>query len=141
VLPDDLDPVVVSRLLAKHYGDVPATARELKVPSPELRRLIWARPHLLDAAHEAMEVFVALAWGEVIRAVYSDDPRRQMWGAEKLLSSRFAQGHPLARAGPSPAIRAPSQQIVTRWADSPAEALKKAPASAREDAAGEALAE
>jgi hypothetical protein len=38
------------------------------------------------------------AQGEVIDAVYSDDPRRQMWGADKLLSSWLARDHPLAPA-------------------------------------------
>jgi hypothetical protein len=63
-----------------------------------MNRLTRARPHLLDEAHEEMEVVVARAQGEVIDAVYRDDPRRQMWGCDKLLSSWLARDHPLAPA-------------------------------------------
>ena len=66
-------------MLAKHYGDIPAAARELDVPIPDLRRLTWAKPDLLEEAElERMEV-IARAWGQLIEALYSDDPRRQMW--------------------------------------------------------------
>ena len=30
----DLDLAKVSRVLAKHYGDIPAAARELNIPTP-----------------------------------------------------------------------------------------------------------
>ena len=41
---------------------------------------------------------VARAQGEVIDAIYSDDPRRQQWGADKILSSWLARDHALAPA-------------------------------------------
>jgi hypothetical protein len=55
-------------------------------------------PHLLDEAHEEMELVVARASGELIRALYSDDPRRQMWASDKILSSWMARDSPLAPA-------------------------------------------
>ena len=57
-----LDLALVERVLAKHYGDISAAARELKVSGPDLNRLTWSKPHLLDDAHEEMEVVVARAW-------------------------------------------------------------------------------
>jgi hypothetical protein len=94
----DLDLVHVSRVLAKHRAYFPAAARELSVSAPDLRRLTWARPHLLDEAHEEMELVVIRAWSELIRALFSDDQRRQMWASDKILSSWMARDHPLSPA-------------------------------------------
>jgi hypothetical protein len=38
------------------------------------------------------------AQGEVIDAVYSNDPRRRQWGTDKILSSWLARDHALAPA-------------------------------------------
>jgi hypothetical protein len=108
----DLDLAHVSRTLAKHYGDICAAARELKVSGPDLKRLTWARPHLLDEAHDEMDVVVAVAWGELIRALDSDNPRRREWAAEKVLSSWVARNSPYA-----PARRGPLAGVVYRYAD------------------------
>jgi hypothetical protein len=59
----DLDLVHVSRTLAKHYGYIPTAARELGILPKDLRRLTWAKPHILDEAHEGMELVVISAWG------------------------------------------------------------------------------
>jgi hypothetical protein len=56
----------------------------------DLRRLTWAKPGLLEEAELERMGVIARAMGEVIQAVYSDDPRRQMWGCDKLLSSWLA---------------------------------------------------
>jgi hypothetical protein len=37
---EHLDLALVERVLAKHYGDIPASARELNISTPDLRRLI-----------------------------------------------------------------------------------------------------
>jgi hypothetical protein len=87
----DLDLAEVSRVLAKHYGDLGASARELAVPIPDLRRLTWAKPKLLEEAELERMGIIARAMSVVIQAVYSDDPRRQMWGCDKLLSSWLAR--------------------------------------------------
>jgi hypothetical protein len=94
----DLDPARVSRALVRHRAYFPTAARELGVSPADLRRLTWARPHLLDEAHEEMELVVIRAQGELIRAVFSDDPRRQMWASDRILSSWLARDHLLAPA-------------------------------------------
>jgi hypothetical protein len=88
----------VAHVLAKHYGDIYAAATDLGVSGPDLRRLTRAKPHLLDEAHEEMELVVARAWSVVIEAMYSDDPRRRMWASDKILSSWIARDSPLAPA-------------------------------------------
>ena len=111
----DLDLAEVSRVLAKHYGDLGASARELNVPIPDLRRLTWAKPKLLEEAELERMGIIARAMSVVIQAVHSD-PGRQMWGCDKLLSSWLARDHPLApaRRG-SRGIEAPPQQVTFRW--------------------------
>ena len=86
----NLDMDRVARVLAKHRGYFPTAARELGISPVDLKRLTWAKAHLLDEAHEEMEVVVALAWSEQIKAVYSDDPRRRERAADKILSSYAA---------------------------------------------------
>jgi hypothetical protein len=46
----DLSPAKVERMLEKHFGDIYAAARELGVSGPDLRRLTWAQPELLEHA-------------------------------------------------------------------------------------------
>jgi hypothetical protein len=116
----DLDLAQVSTVLAKHYGDIPAAARELHVSIPDLRRLTWAKPKLLEEAELERMGVIARAMGEVIQAVYSDDPRRQMWGCDKLLSSWLARDHPLAPAKRgSRGVEAPRRQVTFRWDSAP----------------------
>ena len=93
-----LDLARVARALAKHYGDFPAAARELNILAPDLRRLTWAKPELLEEAEDRCGEVVARAQSVVLQALYSDDPDRRMWGADKLLSSYLARNHPLAPA-------------------------------------------
>ena len=88
----------VARVLREHRAYFPTAARELGVLPADLKRLTWARPHLLDEAHEEMELVVVRAWSEMIKALYSEDLRRQMWAADKILSSHLARDHPLAPA-------------------------------------------
>src|ERR1700722_18071593 len=95
---EHLDLALVERVLAKHHAYFPAAASELGVLPADLKRLTWAKPHLLDEAHEEMEAVVARAWGQLIAALYSDDPRRQMWASDKIISSWMARDHPLAPA-------------------------------------------
>jgi hypothetical protein len=54
--------------LAKHYGDITRAAKELGIAAPDLRRLTWAKPKLLEAAHDEMFAIKARAEGEVIEA-------------------------------------------------------------------------
>jgi hypothetical protein len=47
---------------------------------------------------EKMDLVVALAWSRLIRAVFSNDPQRETWASDKILSSWLARKHPLAPA-------------------------------------------
>jgi hypothetical protein len=116
----DLDLAQVSRVLAKHYGDIPASARELRVSIPDLRRLTWAKPKLLEEAELEREGIIDRAWGQLIEALYSDDLRRQMWASDKIMSSWLARDHPLAPARRGRGVGAPEQQVVFRWASTSA---------------------
>jgi hypothetical protein len=49
----DLDLEAAGRELIRAGGNVSAAATALGVPTPDLRRLVYARPELLDAALEA----------------------------------------------------------------------------------------
>jgi hypothetical protein len=53
-------------------------------------------------ALEELELIVERAKGAVIEALYSDDPRRQQWAAEKIMRSYAARNHPLSPAGRRP---------------------------------------
>jgi hypothetical protein len=94
----DLDPARVVRALERSFGQIPQAARELGVSIPDLQRLTWARPGLLEEALEEHELAVQRAIGVVIQALYSDDLRRQMWASDKIMSSWLARDHPLAPA-------------------------------------------
>jgi len=75
-----------------------ARPEELGVSGPDLRRLTWSKPELLEEAQLECQVFVARAWGVLIEALDSDDPRRRLWAADKILSSWVARDHPLSPA-------------------------------------------
>ena len=135
----DLDLAEVSRVLAKHYGDIPASARELNIPTPDLRRLTWAKPKLLEEAELERMGVIARAWGQLIEALDSDDPRRQMWASDKIMSSWLARDHPLAPARRGAALSAAPQDRLSlggrrscdgraraRWADPCGSALWRA---------------
>jgi hypothetical protein len=96
----DLDMARVSRVLAEHHAHFPMAARELGVSEPDLRRLTWARPRLLDEAHEEMELVVRRARGELISALFDPDStdRRREWAADWILRSWIARDSPFAPA-------------------------------------------
>jgi hypothetical protein len=104
-------------MLEKHVGDIYAAARELGVPGPDLKRLTWAKPWLLENALEEHELAVLQAMGVVIEALDDPDPRRQRWAADKILSSWIARGHPFSPA-PAGGVRVAPRRIIVRWADS-----------------------
>jgi hypothetical protein len=94
----DLDLAVVERTLAKHYGDIPAAARELGVSGPDLKRLTWAKPQLLEEADLERMSIIAQVWHVLIAALDSEDWRRKRWASDKIMSSWLARDHPLAPA-------------------------------------------
>jgi hypothetical protein len=72
-----LDPDVVVEVLSRHGVNVTEAAAELCVASADLRRLLWARPQLADAAVEIEERRLDLAERNIFEALRSDDPRRR----------------------------------------------------------------
>ena len=76
VVPDSvehLDPDVVVEVLSRHGVNVTEAADELGVASADLRRLLWARPQLTDAAAEIEERRLDLAEKNIYEALHSDD--------------------------------------------------------------------
>jgi hypothetical protein len=72
-----LDADVVVDTLSRHGVNVSEAADELGVASADLRRLLWARPQLVDAAAEIEERRLDLAEKNIFEALRSDDPRRR----------------------------------------------------------------
>jgi hypothetical protein len=72
-----LDPDVVVEVLSRHDVNVSDAASELGVASADLRRLLWARPQLTDAAAEIEERRLDLAEKNIYEALRSDDSRRR----------------------------------------------------------------
>jgi hypothetical protein len=94
----DLDLAVVERTLAKHYGDITGAARKLGVSGPDLKRLTWAKPQLLEEADLERMGVISQVWHVLIAALDSDDRRRKMWASDRIMSSWIARDHPLAPA-------------------------------------------
>ena len=72
-----VDADVVVEVLSRHAVNVSDAAAELGVASADLRRLLWARPQLTDAAVEMEERRLDLAEKNIYEALISDDPRRR----------------------------------------------------------------
>jgi hypothetical protein len=68
---------VVVEVLSRHGVNVSEAVDELGVASADLRRLLWARPQLTDAAAEIEERRLDLAEKNIYEALRSDDPRRR----------------------------------------------------------------
>jgi hypothetical protein len=80
IVPDSvqhLDVDVVVEVLSRHGVNVSEAADELGVASADLRRLLWARPQLADAAVEIEERRLDLAEKNIYEALRSDDSRRR----------------------------------------------------------------
>ena len=80
VVPDSvkhLDADILVEVLSRHGVNVSEAAVELGVASADLRRLLWARPALTDAAVETEERRLDLAEKNIYEALTSDDSRRR----------------------------------------------------------------
>ena len=71
----DLDRVI--EVLARTLVNVTATAKELGVPPADLRRLLWSKPQLTQAAVEMEEFRIDKAEQNIHEALTSDDSRRR----------------------------------------------------------------
>jgi len=103
-------------------GHLPRAADLLKVPLVRLNRFIARSPRLQRVADEAADLVVAKAFSKYIEALDDPEPRRQEWGAAKVMQSRVAQGHPFSpapastsSASSSVTISQQSREIVFQW--------------------------
>jgi hypothetical protein len=82
-----LDLAAVERALVKHQANVSAAARELGVPSGDLRKLTWSHPRLIDIALEEGERLIDRAEANIRRAVHDDaHPDRALQASIYVLS-------------------------------------------------------
>lgn len=80
VVPDkvkDLDADVVVEVLSRHGVNVSEAADELGVRSADLRRLLWARPQLMDVAAEIEERRLDIAERNIYEALTTNNSRRR----------------------------------------------------------------
>jgi hypothetical protein len=92
---------VVSQTLAKHRLDLCAAAKELGVSQPDLRRLTWHDPKLLDEAEDACFLHTALCMSAMIQDLQSSESWRRRRGVEQLLASPRGYDHPLSTFAPA----------------------------------------
>ena len=80
----------VELALIKHHANVRAAARELKVPSGDLRQLTWSHPRLIELALEEAERLVDRAEERVREALDGANPDRALSAATFILSHHRA---------------------------------------------------
>jgi hypothetical protein len=86
----DLDLDAVGEALTRAGGGVCAAAKALSIAPPALRRLIYARPELLDAALEAEERALGEAEAVVVAAIRAGDMSRRIRAAGLFLRATAA---------------------------------------------------
>jgi hypothetical protein len=85
-----LDPVRVARVLVKRQANVSAAARDLGVPSADLRKLTWSHPWLVEVALEEAERLVDRAEARLTAALDGPHPDRALAAATFILSHHRA---------------------------------------------------
>ena len=116
VVPDTvkhLDPDVVVEVLCRHGVNVFEAASELGVASSDLRRLLWARPQLADAAVEIEERRLDKAEANIFEALHSEDSRRR--DAASMFTIR--NSHRARRRGWITTSTSVAELSVTRFSD------------------------
>ena len=108
---------LVERVLIKHRANVRAAARELEVPSGDLRKLTWSHPRLIELALEEAERLVDRAEERVREALDGANPDRALSAATFILSHhRAARERGWQRAGGDSACDySPPQTIKVCW--------------------------
>jgi hypothetical protein len=86
----ELDLALVARVLVKHRANVSAAARELSVPSHDLRKLTWSHPRLIEVALEEAHQLVDKAESKLRAALDGDHPDRALAAATFILSHHRA---------------------------------------------------
>lgn len=121
-----LDADVVVEVLSRHGVNVSEAASELGVASADLRRLLWARPQLVDAAAEFEERRLDLTEKNIFEALRSDDPRRRdaasMFTIRNSVKACRRGWITTASASVDMSLNANTPgEIVMRWGEPPAD--------------------
>lgn len=82
----DLDLAKVKRALVASRCSVAAAARKLRVPSVDLRKLVWLMPELDAAAAEVLEQQIDEAQRVLIEGLKHPDPTQRLKAASTLLT-------------------------------------------------------
>ena len=134
VVPDTakhLDADAVVEVLSRHGVNVSDAADALCVASADLRRLLWARPQLANAAAEIEERRLDLAERNIYEALRSDDPRRRdaasMFTIRNSARAKSRGWITSSSAGVEVNVNAPPQRIVISWEDPPGGAAAGGP--------------
>jgi hypothetical protein len=121
-----LDVEMVAAALINHDANIGNAARELDVPSGDLRKLVLVDQHLTDAALEAVELRLDDAEANLSEALHCDDPRRR----DAVSMFMLRNTHRAAKRGYAVAASAASLEVgfgdqaaphkyVIRWANEP----------------------
>jgi hypothetical protein len=117
-----LDIEIVTAALIRHDANVRNAARDLGVPSGDLRKLVSVDQRLADAALEAVELRLDDAEANLCEALHCGDPRRR--DAISMFMLRNTQraskrGYAVAASAASLEVgfdnQTPAQRVVFRW--------------------------
>ena len=118
----NLDFSRVVEVLARHSANVTDAALDLGVPAGDLRRLLWAKPPLQEAACEVVEARIDTAEKNINEALHSEDCRRR--DAASFFVVRNSQRAKRrgwitsASAGAEVSVSSTPTRIVISWDDS-----------------------
>lgn len=87
-----------SIVLARHFGDFVAAARELGVDRKDLGQLTRHNPRILKAAHARIELFRIGVRSKIMEAMYSPSAKRRRWGIDAMSDSYEFRDYPFANA-------------------------------------------
>jgi hypothetical protein len=121
----DLDLAQVIEALARTSCNVTDAAAELGVPPGDLRRLLWAKPALQEAAFEVVEARIDKAEKNIAEALDSEDSRRRDAASFFTLRNSFGARRrgwiTSSTAGVEVSVASPATRIIISWDDGPAE--------------------
>ena len=118
----DLNVEYVTKVLAKHSCNVTDAAKDLGVPTMDLRRLLWANSGLQGEAAEIVERRLDKAEKNVFEALNSEDSRRRDAASFFVLRNTAASKRrgwiPAAGASVDVSVNVtqePRREVVFRW--------------------------
>jgi hypothetical protein len=121
----DLDLSLVVEALARTSCNVTDAAAALGVPAGDLRRLLWARPALQEAAFEVVEARIDKAEKNIAEALDSEDSRRRdaasFFVVRNSARAKRRGWITTASAGVEVNIGGGNENIVFQWRTTPLE--------------------